>query len=41
VTLQLQDLAAEAVRQSVAGIDADVGADGQSRLPVDAVYDTT
>ena len=39
--LQLQDLVAETVRQSSAGVNADIGTNGQSRLPVDAVHDTT
>jgi len=41
LTLQLQGVVAEAFNQSSDGVNADVSADGQSRISVDAVYDTT
>ena len=36
---QIQDIAAQAVGQSVDGVHADLNTNGQSRLPVDAVHD--
>ena len=36
---QIQDIAAQAVSQSIDGVHADLNTNGQSRLPVDAVHD--
>jgi len=41
IYLQVQDIAAEVVRQSIDGINKNVNTNGHARLPVDAVHDKT